>query len=124
MSNISAFKDEDKVILERRTSKGEKLTWVARIKGPGKDDFLFDLEFFARPEGSKPKWEKERNGTFTAVDMFDIKPGDILQTGGKGYSDGDKQPTQFFEVGSRGNLIALERRQVHEAFGVAYEERE
>jgi hypothetical protein len=126
MSTITTYREDDgSIVLERLTHKGDFMTWVARVNGPAKegDQFMFDMEFFARPKDTKPRWQKERNGTFTAVDNFKVNAGDILMTGVKLDDAGERKERHYYEVGSKGNLIEITREKVHEAFGLPFEDR-
>jgi hypothetical protein len=52
-----------------------------------------------------------------AVESYDVEPDTIFQTGTKG------DRASFFTVNSKGQMLQIERRDVHESVGLEWEDR-
>lgn len=117
MSIFRAEKEGSKIVLQRLTKKGERKNYLALVDGPGTGDFKLNLKFLGAEEQAKPTEFEKEDGVNTAVETFEVEPDSMFQTAIKG------ERAQFFTVNSKGQVLALERRDVHEAVGVEWEDR-
>jgi hypothetical protein len=118
MSKFETKNEGGKLLVVRRTKKGDKKHYLALVAGEGTGDFKLDLHFMSEDDLLKPvEFEPDTNGVNTAVEEFEAKPDDIFQVGLKG------ERAQFMTINSKGQLLNIDRRSVHESLGIEWEER-
>lgn len=118
MSKFDVEKNGSELILKRLTKKGDKKHYLARVEGEGTGDFKLELHFMGEEDRSTPvEFDQDNFGVNTAVETFAVKPDEIFQAGLKG------ERATFFTINSRGQMLNIDRRSVHESLGIAWEER-
>ena len=117
MSTYRTKTVDGNLVLQRVTVKGSKKHYLAKVTGPGKEDFPLELGFLGEEEYASPVVFEKVGGKNAAVESFNISADDMFQTALKG------DRATFFTVNSKGLIINMDRREVHEAVGANWEER-
>jgi hypothetical protein len=119
MSKLEVTKDGGKLILTRTTVAKTKKQYLARVEGAAEagSKFPLDLHFMTDADLMEPVEFVKVDGENAAVEKYDVAPDTMFQTGTKG------DRASFFTVNSKGQILQIERRDVHEGVGLEWETR-